>query len=77
MQAKFGKEEVNAVLSDSIEFWHKRLGHMRKKELSILTKRNVLLDVKGMSFKPCSYCLHGNAHRHAFHSFSPFRKKNS
>lgn len=76
LQAKLGKGEVNTVQSDSIEIWHKRLGHMSEKGLSILIKKNVILDVKGMSLKLCSYCLHGKIYRHAFHIFPPFRKKN-
>lgn len=48
---------------------------MSKKELSILTKKHIILDVKGTCLKPCSHCLSGNAHKHAIHS-SPSRKKN-
>ncbi|GKB76256.1 putative RNA-directed DNA polymerase [Tanacetum coccineum] len=61
---------------DMTELWHKRLGHMSEKGMSILSKKNVLSGVHDINLKKCSHCLAGKQTRLAFKSRSPFRMEN-
>jgi transposase InsO family protein len=71
---KISCNNVNAVENvDMSELWHKRLGHMSKKGMSILSKKNVLSGVHDVSLSKCSHCLAGKQTRVAFKSHSPFR----
>ncbi|GKB72934.1 retrovirus-related pol polyprotein from transposon TNT 1-94, partial [Tanacetum coccineum] len=55
---KISKSIVNAVDNDDMtELWHKRLGHMSEKGMSILSKKNVLFGVHDINLKKCSYLL--------------------
>ncbi|GKE63587.1 retrovirus-related pol polyprotein from transposon TNT 1-94, partial [Tanacetum coccineum] len=58
------------------ELWHKRLGHMSEKGMSILSKKNVLSGVHDINLKKCSHCLAGKQTRRAFKSRPSFRKEN-
>ncbi|GJU16480.1 putative RNA-directed DNA polymerase [Tanacetum coccineum] len=74
---KISKSIVNAVDNDDMtELWHKRLGHMSEKGMSILSKKNVLSGVHDINLKKCSHCLAGKQTRLAFKSRSPFRMEN-
>ncbi|GJZ82180.1 putative RNA-directed DNA polymerase [Tanacetum coccineum] len=74
---KISKSIVNAIDNDDMtELWHKRLGHMSEKGMSILSKKNVLSGVHDINLKKCSHCLAGKQTRLAFKSRSPFRMKN-
>ncbi|CAL9003904.1 unnamed protein product [Prunus brigantina] len=75
--AKVSNGYVNALTEDSIELWHKRLGHMREKGLQILTKREALTGMKkSMPLKSCTHCLAGKQHRASFQHGHAQRKPN-
>jgi hypothetical protein len=61
---------------NSIELWHKRLGHMSDKGLQILAKEQLLPNNKGMSLTPCTHCLVGKQRRVSFQKSSSSRKDN-
>ena len=66
-KTKLCKQEVNiAETSSSIELWHKRLGHISEKGLHSLAHKDLLPEVKGMTFRLCVDCLAGKQHRVAF-----------
>nr|GFD31001.1 retrovirus-related Pol polyprotein from transposon TNT 1-94 [Tanacetum cinerariifolium] len=58
------------------KLWHKRLGHMSEKGMSILSKMNVLSGVHDINLKKCSHCLAGKQTRRAFKSRLSFRMEN-
>ncbi|KAL4559836.1 hypothetical protein LXL04_031982 [Taraxacum kok-saghyz] len=73
---KISKDSVNASMhSDMTELWHKRLGHMSEKGMSLLLKKNVLTGVHGVTLKRCSHCLDGKQTRVSFKSSTPSRKE--
>ncbi|GKG35844.1 retrovirus-related pol polyprotein from transposon TNT 1-94, partial [Tanacetum coccineum] len=54
---KISKSIVNAIDNDDMtELWHKRLGNMSEKGMSILSKKNVLSGVHDINLKKCSHC---------------------
>ncbi|GKD29930.1 putative RNA-directed DNA polymerase [Tanacetum coccineum] len=74
---KISKSIVNAIDNDDMtELWHKRLGHMSEKWMSILSKKNVLSGVHDINLKKCSHCLAGKQTRRAFKSRHSFRTEN-
>ncbi|GJZ81343.1 putative RNA-directed DNA polymerase [Tanacetum coccineum] len=74
---KISKSIFNAVDNDDMtELWHKRLGHMSEKGMSILSKKNVLSGVHDINLKKCSYSLAEKQTRLAFKSHYPFRMEN-
>ncbi|GJX70822.1 putative RNA-directed DNA polymerase [Tanacetum coccineum] len=74
---KISKSIVNVVdIDDMTELWHKRLGHMSEKGMSILSKKNMLSGVHDINLKKCSHCLAGKQTRLAFKIRSPFRMEN-
>ena len=75
MQAKVCAGEVNVADECSSELWHNRLGHMSEKGMQMLSKKQYLPDVSGMSLRSCVDCLAGKQHRVAFHSRPPSRRK--
>ncbi|CAL9011600.1 unnamed protein product [Prunus brigantina] len=75
--AKVSNGYVNALAEDSIELWHKRLGHMSEKGLQILAKREALTGMKkGMPLKSCTHCLARKHHRALFKHGHAQRKPN-
>ncbi|KAK0589658.1 hypothetical protein LWI29_016911 [Acer saccharum] len=75
LQAKLSKSSINAVEDENkVELWHKRLGHISEKGLTVLTKKNLLSDVKSTQLKKCAHCLAGKQNRVSFHSSPPSRK---
>ncbi|CAH9075454.1 unnamed protein product [Cuscuta epithymum] len=73
---KIFKDRVNAVVNtDMTDLWHKRLGHMSEKGMSLLLKRNVLPGVHDIHLKKCSHCLAGKQNRVSFKSHPPSRKE--
>ncbi|RVW26208.1 Retrovirus-related Pol polyprotein from transposon TNT 1-94 [Vitis vinifera] len=63
MHARVIDSSINAVDDDSIvELWHNRLGHMSKKGLMILAKKNLLSGMKKGYLKRCAHCLAGKQH---------------
>ncbi|GJW74762.1 putative RNA-directed DNA polymerase [Tanacetum coccineum] len=74
---KISKSIVNAIDNDDMtELWHKRLGHMSEKGMSILSKKNVLSGVHDINLKKCSHCLARKQTRRAFKSHPSFRTEN-
>ncbi|GJR18120.1 putative RNA-directed DNA polymerase [Tanacetum coccineum] len=74
---KISKSIVNVVDNDDMtELWHKRLGHISEKGMSILSKKNVLSSVHDIDLKKCSHYLAGKETRLAFKNRSPFRLEN-
>ena len=61
---------------NSIELWHKRLGHMSENGLQILVKEQLLPSNKGTSLTPCTYCLVGKQRRVSFQKSVSSRKSN-
>lgn len=60
---KLCKQEVNvAETSSNIDLWHKRLGNMSKKGMHSLAHKDLLLEVKAMTLRPCVDCLAGKQH---------------
>ena len=77
MEAKLHKGDINAVQQDgSIEFWHRRFGHISEKGLQTLTRKQFLPNFQGIPFKTCDHCLVGKTHRFAFHTNPPSRRPN-
>ncbi|KAK2410217.1 putative mitochondrial protein [Trifolium repens] len=75
VQLGVSKCYINTCDNDSSsELWHKRLGHMSEKGLSILAKKNVLNGVSDARLKKCSHCLAGKQRRVSFMSSEPKRK---
>jgi len=66
---------VNALeKEDPCVLWHKRLGKMSEKGMTVLAKKNMLKGVKGVHLKKCADCLVGKQHRVAFKSLPPQKK---
>ncbi|KAC9553688.1 hypothetical protein E3N88_45637 [Mikania micrantha] len=73
---KISKDSVHSLVNtDMTELWHKRLGHMSKKGMSLLLKRNALSGVRNVHLKKCFHCLEGKQNRVTFKSHSPSRKE--
>lgn len=74
---KISKESIHASIHcDMTDLWHKRLGHMSEKGMSLLLKKNVLTGVHDVNLKRCSHCLAGKQNRVSFKSHPPSRKEN-
>jgi hypothetical protein len=72
VHAKLSASCVNALQKeDACALWHKRLGHMSGKGMTVLVKKNLL---KGVNIKKYSDCLAGKQHRVAFKSQAPHKK---
>jgi hypothetical protein len=68
---------VNVVENEtSTELWHRRLGHMSEKGLQVLTKKQLLPNIKGTSLMPCTHCLVRKQRRVSFHKSLQSRKTN-
>ena len=66
-QVKVCKDVVSATQEDSMSnLWHKRLAHISEKGLEILVKKSLIPFAKGMSLKPCDYCLFEKQQRVSF-----------
>ena len=74
MFVKLSKGDVNMIGDTTLEFWHKRLGHMSEKELQMLVKKQLLPDIIGTPLKPCIDYLTAKQHRVAFQRNPPTRK---
>ncbi|KAD5318290.1 hypothetical protein E3N88_18236 [Mikania micrantha] len=73
---KISKDSVHSLVNtDMTDLWHKRLGHMSEKGMSLLLKRNALSGVRDVHLKKCSHCLEGKQNRVTFKSHSPSRKE--
>jgi hypothetical protein len=75
VHAKLSASCVNALQKeDACALWHKRLGHMSEKGMTVLVKKKLLKGVKGVHIKKCSDCLAGKQHRVAFKIQAPHKK---
>jgi transposase InsO family protein len=73
--ANLSSVSVNALeKEDPCVLWHKRLGHMSEKGMTMLVKKNLLKGVKGVHLNKCADCLAGKQHRVAFKSQPPHKK---
>lgn len=55
-------DQVGAAMTiedSGTALWHKRLGHMSKKGLSIMLKREQLLGLRSIDLDFCQHCLYG------------------
>ena len=67
MQAKIYKGVVNTLENDSsTDLWHRRLGHMSEKGLQALSKKELLVGIKGTPLTTCVHCFHGKQNRISF-----------
>jgi len=58
LQVKLSKDIINAVKNDNtVELWHKMLGHMSEKGMKLLAKKNFLSRIKSTKLKKCVYCM--------------------
>ena len=76
LQAKLSKPIINVFRKklDKVELWHKSLGHINEKGLTILAQKKQLLGMKNTHLEKCSHCLAGKRNRASFHSSPPTRK---
>lgn len=73
---KISNGMVNVVENvDMVDLWHKRLGHMSEKGMSLLYKKNVLSGVRDIHLKKCFHCLAGKQNKVSFKSHPPSRKE--
>ena len=49
--------------TDNTKLWHMRLGHIGKRGMLELHKRNLLKGVKVCKLDFCKYCVYGKQHR--------------
>ncbi|CAL1406718.1 unnamed protein product [Linum trigynum] len=76
-EAKISPEIVNSAENgDTIELWHKRLGHMSEKSMAKLAQNKVIIGLDHVHLKKCVDCLAGKQNRVAFKSSIPSRAKN-
>ncbi|CAL1361567.1 unnamed protein product [Linum trigynum] len=76
-EAKISPEIVNSAENgDTIELWHKRLGHMSEKSMAKLAQKKVIVGLDQVHLKKCVDCLAGKQNRVAFKSSIPSRAKN-
>ncbi|CAL1392755.1 unnamed protein product [Linum trigynum] len=76
-EAKISPEIVNSAENgDTIELWHKRLGHMSEKSMAKLAQKKVIVGLDHVHLKKCVDCLAGKQNRVAFKSSIPSRAKN-
>ncbi|KAK8921663.1 hypothetical protein KSP39_PZI019972 [Platanthera zijinensis] len=73
-KAKICGPSVNAAEGDSMELWHRRLGHISEKNLKILVKNKVLPELSGGLPDTCAHCLAGKQKRVSFADSEPKRK---
>ena len=75
IHTKLSSVFVNALENeDQGVLWHKRLGHMSEKGMTLLFKKNVLSKMKSVHLKNCVDCLAGKQHRISFKSQPPSKK---
>lgn len=57
------------VVDSNSKLWHQRLGHMSKKGIDVMHKREQLLGLKSVDLQFCQHCLYGKQRRvYCFHS---------
>ena len=69
-QGKVCNDELHVIEGTSLELWHKRLGHMSKKGLQVLTRKSLIPLAKNESLSSCNHCLVGKQHKVSFSSRS-------
>lgn len=74
-QCKISQGIVNAVKNVDMIDLHKRLAHMTKKGINMLSKKNVLSGLTDIHLKKCSYCVAGKHNRVSFKSRPPSPRK--
>ncbi len=72
-KALVARDSVNAIDMEA-SLWHRRLGHISKKGLSCLAKKEGLLGLKSVELERCSHCMAGKQTRVSFKKHPPSRK---
>ena len=73
--ANLSSVSINALKKeDPCVLWHKRLGHMSEKGMTVLVKKNLLKREKSVHLKKYADCLAGKQHRVAFKGLPPHKK---
>lgn len=76
METNSYRKEMNAVDDFSTKLQHNWLGHLSENGMHILSKKQVIPNLKSVNLKVCTYCLLIKQHRVAFKSFPQSRKSN-
>ena len=64
---RLSKDVIHVIENvDTIELWHKRLGHMSDKGIMVLFQKNHLFRMTSTRLQKCAYCLVGKQNRVAF-----------
>lgn len=66
LQWRPATREALTVRQDDIVLWHRRLGHMSMKNMTIMLKKGFLDRKKVSSMEPCEDCIYGRARRVGF-----------
>ena len=56
-QGEVCNDELYAIEGNSLELWHKTLGHMSEKGLQVLAGKFLILLAKNESLSSCDHCL--------------------
>jgi len=62
------------VVDSGMELWHKRLGHMSKRGLEVMLKRDQLHALKSHDLEMCEHCLYGKQRRTSFLTTGHYKK---
>jgi len=78
MKTLIGKLDLAAVTKEgnSVDLWHKHLGHMSKKGFKILVSKNLLLGLKSYNLDLCEHYIYGRQRKVSFLRGRHDRKKN-
>ena len=63
LKTMIGKIDLVFVIREgnSVDMWHKCLGHMREKGLKILVGKNLLPSLRSYNLELCEHCLQYDA----------------
>ena len=74
--ANHSSVSINALeKEDPCVLWHKRLGHMSEKGMTLLVKKNLLKGMKSVHLKKCKDCPARKKHRVAFKGLPPHKSQ--
>lgn len=63
---KISNVVVVAKEGNSVDLWHKRLGHMSERGLKILVGKNLILGLKSHQLNFCEHCIYGKQQKVSF-----------
>src|SRR5438270_4057203 len=61
-----GDASVSTEKEGTTRLWHMRLGHISKRGLQLLHKKDVLSGIKSCKLDLCEFCIHGRQRRVSF-----------